>query len=171
MQVVQRIEYMKKAIKIKSMPYSKNKSSKGFTLVEILVVVLIIGILGTILIKTLNVQGLQRKTRDSQRKSDLRQIQTSLELYFADNREYPIDTDNSGPGLGALVPDYISVLPTDPDPLDLNEYEYISTDGTKYGLGCSMEIISSVDDGHACTESYSFSGANCYEILPPSMPK
>src|SRR5437588_640087 len=62
-------------------------SSKGFTLIELLVVIAIIGILATIVM--VNVLSVRSRARDTQRKSDIRQIQSALELYRADQGSYP----------------------------------------------------------------------------------
>lgn len=66
----------------------KNKSW-GFTLVEILVVVSLIGILITASIVLLNPAKQLAKSNDAKRKSDLRTIQSALEQYRADNGVYP----------------------------------------------------------------------------------
>jgi len=63
------------------------KSRKGFTLIELLVVIAIIGLLSTLAIVALN--SARQKARDSKRVADIKQLQTSLELYFNDNQRYP----------------------------------------------------------------------------------
>ena len=63
------------------------KPNKGFTLIELLIVIVIIGILSAFL--TVNFVGVRERARDSQRKSDLRQVQAALEMYRADNGAYP----------------------------------------------------------------------------------
>lgn len=63
------------------------KSSKGFTLIELLVVIAIIGVLASIVLASLNTA--RRKGRDAKRVSDIKQIQTALELYFDSYGEYP----------------------------------------------------------------------------------
>jgi prepilin-type N-terminal cleavage/methylation domain-containing protein len=68
------------------------KFKKGFTLVELLVVMAILGILATITLA--NFSSSQRKGRDAQRKSDLRQIANALEAYMNDHGEYPISNAN-----------------------------------------------------------------------------
>lgn len=65
--------------------YLKNK--KGFTLIELLVVVAIIGLLSSIVLVSLD--SARAKARDAKRKSDIRQIQTALALYYNTNGYYP----------------------------------------------------------------------------------
>lgn len=65
----------------------------GFTLVELLVVITILGILSSIGIG--NFLTSQIKGRDAQRKSDLKQLQTALELYNGDNNRYPTADSSS----------------------------------------------------------------------------
>jgi prepilin-type N-terminal cleavage/methylation domain-containing protein len=60
---------------------------RGFTLIEVLTVILIIGILTTITTYTYN-SSLAR-SRDSQRLTDLKAIQNTLEQYYLDKRSYP----------------------------------------------------------------------------------
>ena len=60
---------------------------KGFTLIELLVVIAIIGILASIVLVSLN--GARQSARDTKRISDMRSATLALELYFADNAEYP----------------------------------------------------------------------------------
>lgn len=65
------------------------KQKKGFTMIELLVVIAIIGILSTLAIVSLN--SARARARDAKRVSDMKQVQTSLELYFADKNGYPAD--------------------------------------------------------------------------------
>lgn len=71
--------------------YTRNqkllKVKRGFTLIEVLTVILIIGILTTITSYTYN-SSLSR-SRDSQRLTDLKSIQNTLEQYYLDKRSYP----------------------------------------------------------------------------------
>lgn len=64
------------------------KNKKGFTLVELLVVIAIIGILASIGIVAIS--GARIKARDAKRVSDLTQIASALELYYADQAAYPL---------------------------------------------------------------------------------
>lgn len=63
------------------------QGSPGFTLIELLIAIVIIGILTALL--TANFIGARQRARDAKRKSDLRQIQSALELYRADSGNYP----------------------------------------------------------------------------------
>jgi prepilin-type N-terminal cleavage/methylation domain-containing protein len=104
---------------------SCGRKSPGFTLVELLAVIAIIGILTGIIM--VNIGGLRAKARDARRKADLSQIQNALELYYAEHDLYPVVEIWSGvcpwfgshstsgadayiPGLSNILP----ALPTDP---------------------------------------------------------
>ena len=65
----------------------KNQNNRAFTLIELLVVVAIIGILSSVVLASLN--SAREKARDSRRLSDVRQIQTALDLYYQDYGRYP----------------------------------------------------------------------------------
>jgi len=96
--------------------------AQGFTLIEILVVVVIIGILGAVIVP--NLLGRPDQARVTAAESDLRNLGNALDIYRLDNFQYP----STEQGLEALVqrpsgfpepknynPDgYIKTLPTDP---------------------------------------------------------
>lgn len=67
------------------------KKQKGFTLVELLIVIIIIGILATLVIVTFT--GVQAKARDSQRQTDIGAVDSHLEAFFAENGYYPSYAD------------------------------------------------------------------------------
>ena len=73
------------------------KNSRGFTLIEIMVVVVILGILGALIVP--NIIGRPDEARVTAARTDIQQIGTALELYRLDNGNYP-STDQ---GLDALV--------------------------------------------------------------------
>lgn len=93
------------------------KPQRGFTIVELLIVIVVIGILAAITIVAYN--GIQTRARDSARSNDIEQVKKAVELYYVDNGSYPsVGTDNLGYPLSslatALVPKYTAKLPTDP---------------------------------------------------------
>jgi prepilin-type N-terminal cleavage/methylation domain-containing protein len=70
------------------------KNKKGFTLAEIIVVMAIIAIFGTMMIAVFNSIGITNKARDAQRKEDLKKIKVAFEEYFNDKGYYPPDVDS-----------------------------------------------------------------------------
>jgi prepilin-type N-terminal cleavage/methylation domain-containing protein len=64
----------------------KNKS-KGFTIVELLIVIVVIGILATLVIVTFT--GIQQKARNSQRQTDINAMDSHIEAYYASTGNYP----------------------------------------------------------------------------------
>ena len=71
------------------------KNQVGFTLVELLVVISIIGILSTL--ASVSVNQARIKARDARRQADVTQVRLALNLYYDDNLQYP-DT-------GSLLPE------------------------------------------------------------------
>lgn len=69
---------------------------RGFSLIEILVVISIIGILSGL---SLGFAGaIQKSGRDTQRESDLRVLQSALQQYYADKNRYPNDLPSLSTG-------------------------------------------------------------------------
>lgn len=110
-------------MKIKGLA-QRSSTAKGFTLVELLIVVAVIGILATVLIVAVNPAKQLQKSRDTTRKSALKTLQSALEQYYADNGTYPTSDCWSGTSgcwrltagsfLGTNAANYLSTLPTDP---------------------------------------------------------
>ena len=103
------------------------KGNKGFTLIELLVVIAIIAILSTVVMAGLN--SARAKGRDAKRLSDIKQLQSALELCFDNGVGYPsiatAITIGTGAGLltttncaSASIPfsTYMNPLPANPTP-------------------------------------------------------
>jgi len=123
------------------------KLKKGFTLVELMVVITVIAILMTIAIVSFT--RIQKQARDTKRKADLRTIQTALQAYYTEFQTYPVVTSPTlvTSALTAfLTPNYIPSLPTSPrGSLGTNtDYTYVSdTLGYTYSMCDSLETASS----------------------------
>jgi type II secretion system protein G len=137
---------------------SSSKLSQGFTLIEILITIGIIGILAAGLISIINPAAQYQRTNDARRKSDLSQIQKALEAYYQDIGSYPASSNylivvrggNSVTWGSAWLP-YMGTLPKDPRS-PTREYVYYSTsDGQTYYIYASLERGSS--DPQACRGS------------------
>ena len=63
------------------------KNKKGFTIVELLIVIVVIGILATLVIVTFT--GIQQKARNSQRQTDINAVDSHVEAYYAQTGNYP----------------------------------------------------------------------------------
>jgi len=70
---------------------SLKKGNRGFTIVELLIVIVVIGILAALVIVTYN--GIQQKARDTERKTDINALHGQLEAYQAQNGRYPTLAD------------------------------------------------------------------------------
>lgn len=124
-------------------------SKKGFTLIEIMIVIAIIAILASVVL--IGLGPTQRIARDARRLSDLRQVQTGLELYFNKCGYYP-GTAQSGASCSArsdittwdalndaLKGSSIGVNQDIPnDPSSGRTYDYRS-DGVTYVLRADLE--------------------------------
>ncbi len=138
---------------------------KGFTLIELVVVITILSILAVVLVTLLNPVTQFQKTNDTQRKSDLYQVQKALETYYADHGSYPISTgaytisdSNGAHAWGTNWPSYMDVLPQDPKTASGKTYIYYSLDGQSYKLYTNLERGG--NDPQACNVS----GTDCPHV-------
>jgi len=84
------------------------KNRAGFTIVELLIVIVTIAILATITIVAYN--GIQQRARDSRRMQDLKALSTATKLYAVDNGDYA-EINCGSTGNGWLTSDYDGMGP------------------------------------------------------------
>jgi prepilin-type N-terminal cleavage/methylation domain-containing protein len=140
------------------MKYFYTVKNSGFTLIELMVVITIIGILATIGYASFD--DARKQSRDKVRMSALKELQLSIELYRAQYGRYPVAGSGcvaavpvdefAGPGpssaadfnecttyIAGLVPDFISSLPSDPkfeNERDRGFYYRTNAAGTSFKL-------------------------------------
>jgi len=161
------------------------KNKKGFTLVELLVVVAIIALLASVVLASINTA--RAKSRDAKRFEDMHNFQDALDLYFNANGSYPIancipdgwdtlgwaslDTGYSTcwTTLQTNLAPYISKLPTDPAPQNGDNYWYGAfNSGQGYELLAWPEVsklrgntcLADQGDGLGVNEGYYCLGEN-----------
>jgi len=101
---------------------------RGFTLIELLVVIFIIGVLSAVIFP--NFTQMREKARDTERMTDVRQIQNALELHYNRHGAYPSNLN----ALSAFMP---SGVPNDPTG---GSYGY--SPGGSCGVGNSVYSLS-----------------------------
>lgn len=132
------------------------RKQQGFSLVELLVVIAIIGVLSSLIV--VNLSGVRERGRDTQRKNDLRAMQTALRLYYNDYQTHPASNAD-----GEIVPTgypdglewgdpftisgntYMTALPADPVSSGSYEYQYWR-DGTNGDRYCIWAILENASD-------------------------
>lgn len=70
---------------------SLKRKQSGFTIVELLIVIVVIGILAALVVTTFS--GIQRKARNTERETDIKAIHGQLEAYYSQNNSYPALAD------------------------------------------------------------------------------
>jgi len=153
------------------------RTTRGFTLVELLVVISIIGLLSSIVLATIN--SAQSRGRDAQRIADAGLIQAALELYYGTNRRYPdslgawILSLSGSQWIPGLAPAFFVKVPVDPintfsTSLEA-DYAYVTTaNGEDYCLQIPQEndCSSSINYVGTCKLRYSSNTSWCatYQI-------
>ena len=89
----------------------RSKKQSGFTLIELIVVVTIIGILAGI--GVVNVKFAQRKAREAALMDNLAEMRKAIDNYYADKQHYPSSLQD-------LTTNYLKKIPADPITKEVN---------------------------------------------------
>ncbi len=148
---------------------------KSFTLIELLVVIAIIGTLSALFLP--NFMSARERARDSQRKSDLRQIQKAFELYKQDQVDSSFPDTIPKKNLcwssedGCIGNIYMNKFPSDPNRTDNDgDYYYLrGTDLITYTLCACLENSADPDgvDDDCLVDVYECSSGKSYVVNQP----
>lgn len=145
------------------------RKTLGFTLIEVLVVISIIGVL--IGLSVFGLMNTRESARNTKRKSDLEQIRAGLELFKSDCDTYPLGLPTAGDPLNGngsrdtclVTNQYMSSVPGDPIATTGRVYYYSSPDGVTYRLCSALEGETGTD----CSAQSCGSVSCNYEVTNP----
>lgn len=126
--------------------------NRGFTIVELLIVIVVIAVLAAISIVAYN--GIQTRARDNVRKQDLAQLVKATQLYAIDKGDYVEAGCGNGQGSGWLSSDYDGSGPNIPINTCLISGNYLTKElrdpgglGSCSGLTCFAYMKGSCASG------------------------
>jgi len=156
--------------------YNNHTGRRGFTLIELMTVIAIVGILMALALTAF--QGARKSARDGKRKTDLETIRTALEMFKADNGQYPpLDggtwcyqiSNTAFPEVkNALESGYISSIPQDPIyGVTYQDYLYRRISDTQYALYAELETSDVDDDFSGCVRIGNGDNEYDYKVSNP----
>lgn len=139
----------------------------GFTLIELLVVIAIVGVLTALSLPNFVLS--RQRARDTQRKSDIRQIQKALEVYKQDQSPISYPTNAAWTALTCAAAwssgsnTYMTKFPCDPLTAARYTYTINPSDTTRYTLYACVENASDVDS----TAQAACTSGKMYQVTEP----
>jgi prepilin-type N-terminal cleavage/methylation domain-containing protein len=139
---------------------SLKQRNKGFTIVELLIVIVVIGILALLVVTTYS--GIQQKARNSKRQTDVQAIQTQIEAFYSQKGYYPSRTDlNTASWLSTNLKSLDTGALTDPSNSSATlasspaakqySYQVFQSDGTTAcesdDTGCAVYTLTATYEG------------------------
>jgi general secretion pathway protein G len=136
-------------------PSSPHPRRRGFTLLELIVVITIIGILGTLVV--VKVSGYTSTARVAKIKNDLKAIARAAEMYYAQSGQYPQSLEELKTGRNEPGQEMDALLKETKDPFG-NDYYYeldssgrprvytLGRDGTQGGEGENKDYYEPPED-------------------------
>ena len=128
----------------------KSSPQSGFTLIELIIVIVIMGILAALI--SGNFLNSLQKGRDARRKNDLNQIIRALELYYEDKRTYPLTSPPFGSQFcdgtcGPGTKTYMMKVPNDPNTSYSYQYMVDPAGQYYYLLSCLENYVNDKGPG------------------------
>ncbi len=133
---------------------SLKSKQQGFTIVELLIVIIVIGILAALVLVTFT--GVQQKARNTERQTDVKAIASHLEVYNAQNGFYPTFANMNDQGPPTWVSSNLKGLDKEAlrDPKGSLYTLAASSTTNQYGYAPTKDDGSSCDNtaGNECTK-------------------
>jgi type II secretory pathway pseudopilin PulG len=161
----------------------RKQSQKGFTIVEIVIVTLLITLLATLIILNVNPVDNKKKARDEKRISDISTLDRAISEFGLDKKRYPDQSDLlrkstilpagstqlTGSNTGWIQENlsaYLPMLPIDP----LNDATYFYSykhDLTGYELNATLEILTTEMENDGGNDTASYEVGNNLNLISP----